>query len=175
MHLIFGVVGVAARIESVERAPVVAIKRETQLDALRQVRVRDEMAAEGDQAGITVDNGGLCRSGFEPARGDNRAVEDLAQLLRGDRALPFGDHLATLHPGLNDMEIGQLDVVESFCDVAEQSARIAIRHAVEGAARRNAHAGTRSAPQTGTSASTTSNRNRARFSIVPPYRSVRLL
>ena len=146
MHLIFGVVGVAARIESVERAPVVAIKRETQLYALRQVRVRDEMAAERDQAGITVDNGGLRRSGFEPARGDNRAVEDLAQLLRGDRALPFGDHLATLHPGLNDMEIGQLDVVESFCDVAEQSARIAIRHAVEGAARRNAHADSVGAP-----------------------------
>src|SRR5882762_3458812 len=59
---------------------------------------------------------------------------------------PSAITLATLHPGLNDMEIGQLDVVESFCDVAEQSARIAIRHAVEGAARRNAHADSVGAP-----------------------------
>src|SRR5260370_9930600 len=105
MQLIFGVVGVAARIESVERAPVVAIKRETQLYALRQVRVRDEMAAERDQAGITVDNGGLRRSGFEPARGDKRAVEDLAQILRGDLVLRYRDNLATLHPGLNHLQI----------------------------------------------------------------------
>jgi hypothetical protein len=35
------------------------------------------MTAERDQAGVAVGNCGLRRIGFEPARGDDRAVEDL--------------------------------------------------------------------------------------------------
>src|SRR5262249_19682833 len=38
-----GVVGVSVRIEAIEGAPVVAIERQTELDALGQVRIRDEL------------------------------------------------------------------------------------------------------------------------------------
>src|SRR6266404_7659066 len=95
------------------------------------------MTAERDQVGVAVGHRGLRRIGFKPTRGDDRSVEDFAQLLRGNRTLPFGDQFATLDPRFDDVEIGQLEVVESLGDVAEQSARVAICHAVEGSARRD--------------------------------------
>ena len=77
------------------------------------------MAAERDQVGIPIGNDGLRRIGFEAARGNDRTVKDLAQLLRGNRTPPFGDQIATLDPRFDDVEIGQHEVVESLGDVAE--------------------------------------------------------
>src|SRR5262249_17455404 len=125
------------RSEGVEGLPVIRIERKTQRDAFGQVRVRDEMTAERDQTRVAVGHRGLGRIGFKPTRGDDWAVENLAQLLCGNRALPFADQLATLVPGFDDVTIAQLEVVESLCDVGEWSAWVAVGHAVEGSARRD--------------------------------------
>src|SRR6266478_1385673 len=117
MRLVFGIVGVAARIKGVEGASVVGIERKPQLDTLGQVWVRDEMTTERYQAGLAIGHRGLRRIGFKPTRVDDRSVEDFAQLLRGNRTLPFGDQFATLDPRFDDVEIGQLEVVESLGDV----------------------------------------------------------
>src|SRR5262249_27529171 len=118
-RFIGGVVGVPARIEAIEGAPVVAIEQEAMLDALRQVRIGDEVAAEGDQAGDATGDSGLRRVGLEAAGRDDRAVEDLPQLLRGDRPHAFRDQLAALDPGLDDVEIGEIKAVETLRDVTE--------------------------------------------------------
>ena len=68
-RLVCGVVGIAACIESIERASIVAIEGEAKRDPLWQVRIRDEVAAERDQVGIPIGNDGLRRIGFEAARG----------------------------------------------------------------------------------------------------------
>jgi len=60
-----------------------------ELDPLGQVGIRNEVATEGDQAGIAMGNACLGRVGVEPTGRDNRSPEDLAQLLRHDRRLPF--------------------------------------------------------------------------------------
>jgi hypothetical protein len=90
-RFIGGVVGVPARIESIEGAPVVVIERQAKLDALRRVRIGNEVAAERDQAGDATGDGGLSRIGLEAAGCDDRTVEDLPQLLRGDRPHAFRD------------------------------------------------------------------------------------
>jgi hypothetical protein len=86
MRFVFGIVGIAARIEGVERAPIIWIQRKPQRYTLRQVRVRDEVTAERDEGGVAVSHRGLRRIGFEATRGDDWAVEDFAQLLRGNWA-----------------------------------------------------------------------------------------
>jgi hypothetical protein len=48
------------------------------------------MTAERGQARVAVSDCRLRRIGLKSASGDDRPVEDLAQLLRGNRTLPFG-------------------------------------------------------------------------------------
>src|SRR6202789_2100859 len=81
-RLIGRIVGVAAGVEAIEGAPVIAIERQAKLDALRQVGVGDELTAERDEAGDAVGDGGLRRVGLEAAGRNDRTLEDLAQLLR---------------------------------------------------------------------------------------------
>src|ERR1700733_14150001 len=51
----------------------------------------------------------------------------------------FRDQVTALDPGLDDMEIGELEVVEPLRDIAEERPRIAVCHPVEGAAGRKAN------------------------------------
>src|ERR1700722_3816036 len=136
--LVGRIVRVTAGVEAIEGAPVIAIERQAELDALRQVRGGAEWAAERDEAGDAVGDGGLRRVGLEAAGRNDRTLEDLAQLLRGHGLRAFGDQVPTLDPGLDDMEIGELEVVEPLRNIAEEGPRIAVRHPVEGAAGRKA-------------------------------------
>src|ERR1700729_915 len=106
------IVRVAAGVEAIEGAPVIAIERQAKLDALRQVWVGDELTAERDEAGDAVGDGGLRRVGLEAAGRNDGTLEDLAQLLRGHGLHAFGDQVTALDPGLDDMEIGEFEVVE---------------------------------------------------------------
>src|ERR1700735_1254170 len=83
--LVGRIVRVTAGIEAIEGAPVIAIERQAELDALRQVRVGDELTAKSDEAGDAVGDGGLGRVGLEAASRNDRSLEDLPQLLCGDR------------------------------------------------------------------------------------------
>src|SRR3984957_1562732 len=118
-RLVGRIIRVPAGIEAIEGAPVIAIERQAELDALRQVRVGDELTAERDEAGDTVGDGSLGRVGLEPAGRNDRTLEDLSQLLGGDRPHAFGDQVAPFDPGLDDMEVGQFEIIEVLRDVAE--------------------------------------------------------
>jgi hypothetical protein len=58
--------------------------------------------------------------GLEAARGNNRALEDLAQALCCDRRLTLGDNDITLRARLDDVEIGEAEAVQSVCYISEQ-------------------------------------------------------
>src|SRR5580700_3095858 len=104
------IVRVTAGVEAIEGAPVIAIERQAELDALRQVRVGDELTAERDEAGDAVRDGGFRRVGLEATGCDDRTLEDLAQLPRSNRPHAFSDQVTALDPRLDDMEIGEVEV-----------------------------------------------------------------
>ena len=54
------VVRVASRVAAVESRPVVAGERQPLPNALRQIRIGDEVAAEGDEIGIVEGGDGFC-------------------------------------------------------------------------------------------------------------------
>jgi hypothetical protein len=70
MTLIRGIVGVATCIKAIEGAAVIGIKPEPELDPLGQIRIRDKVAAERDQAGVAIRNSGFRSVRFEAAGGD---------------------------------------------------------------------------------------------------------
>src|SRR5260370_5441514 len=142
MHLISRVVGVAAGIKGVEGAPVVVIEGKAELDPLGQIRIRNKVATEGNQAGIAIGDGGLRCIGLEAAGSDDRPLKDLTQLLRCDRTLPFSNQISALYSRLDEMQIGQPKDVEPLCDITEQCTRITVSHAVVGPAWRDADADT---------------------------------
>src|ERR1700736_1675200 len=77
IHLISRVVGVAAGIKGVEGAPVVVIERKAELDPLGQIRIRNKVATERNQAGIAIGDGGLRCIGLEAAGSDDRVLKEL--------------------------------------------------------------------------------------------------
>src|ERR1700680_3900404 len=97
MHLISRVVGVAAGIKGVEGAPVVVIEGKAELDPLGQIRIRNKVATERNQAGIAIGDGRLRCIGFEAAGNDGRPSKDLTQLLSRDRTLPFSNQISALY------------------------------------------------------------------------------
>src|SRR5258708_32030745 len=88
MHLIGRVVGVAAGIKGVEGAPVVVIEGKAELDPLGQIRIRNKVATERNQAGIAIGDGGLRGIGLEAAGSDGPPSNNLTQLLYCDRTWP---------------------------------------------------------------------------------------
>src|ERR1700731_4563694 len=103
MHLISRVVGVAAGIKGVEGAPVVVIEGQAELDPLRQIRIRNKVATERNQAGIAIGDGDLRCIGLKAAGSDGRPSKDLTQLLYCDRTLPFSNQISALYSRLDDM------------------------------------------------------------------------
>ncbi len=87
-----------------------------------------------DQAGDAVRDGGLRRVRLEPAGRDDRPLEDLSQLLCSDRPHAFGDQIVALDPGLDEVEIGEVELIEALSDVAEQIPWVTVGHSVERAA-----------------------------------------
>jgi hypothetical protein len=105
------IIGVAASVESVKRVPVVSIQRQSEPDALWQVGIRDEMASEGHQIGITLSNASLGSVRFKSARRNNRSRENLSQSRRGDVPLALGDQDVTLNARLNDVQVSESKAV----------------------------------------------------------------
>src|ERR1700724_4197259 len=103
MQLISRGVGVAAGIKSVESAPVVVIKGKAELYPLGQIRIRNKVATERNQAGIATRDGGLRCIGLEAAGSNGRPSKDLTQLLYCDRTLPFSNQISALYSRLDDM------------------------------------------------------------------------
>src|ERR1700689_425512 len=64
--LVGRIVRVTAGIEAIEGAPVIAIERQAELDALRQVRVGDELAAERDELATPLATAASAVSGSKP-------------------------------------------------------------------------------------------------------------
>ena len=91
MHLIIRVIDIATRIKGVESAPVVVIEGKAELDPLGQIRIRNKVATERYEAGITIGDGGLSCIGLEAAGSDDRPFKDLIQLLCCDRTLAFSN------------------------------------------------------------------------------------
>jgi hypothetical protein len=77
-----GIIGVAAVIAAIECRAVVHIERQPELDPLRQIGIGDEMPSERDQVGVPTLDNRLGFGGLEPARRDDRPLEDLSQLGR---------------------------------------------------------------------------------------------
>src|SRR6266851_10206197 len=103
MHLISRVVRVAARIKGVKGATVVVIEGKAELEPLGQIRIRNKVATESNQAGIAIGDGGLRCIGLEAAGSDGRPSKDLTQLLCCDRTLPFSNQISALYSRLDDM------------------------------------------------------------------------
>jgi hypothetical protein len=83
--LVETVVGIADLGAAEETVADIAVQRPPFAETFRQVRVRDEVAAEGDQVGVASLKNGFRRLRREAACGDDGALEVLAQLLRRDR------------------------------------------------------------------------------------------
>src|SRR6267154_6756423 len=71
------IIRVAASVESVKRVTIVSIQRQSEPDALWQVRIRDEMPSEGDQIRIAVSNSSLGGIRFKTTRRDDLSRENL--------------------------------------------------------------------------------------------------
>src|ERR1700742_3680418 len=83
------VVGVGAGIESIEGVAIVWIQGQTQADALGEVGIGDEVAAEGDEIGVTFFDDGCGGFGFESSGGDDFPFENFANVFARDCALAF--------------------------------------------------------------------------------------
>src|SRR6266436_3439652 len=102
------------------------------------------MPPEGNQIGISFLYDFLGRIGFEPSGGDDFSFEYLSQPCRGNRILPLCDDYVSSYPRLDDVQIGQAELIQFLRDIVEQSLWITIGHAIPPAARRDtaSHAGT---------------------------------
>src|SRR5579864_7800172 len=78
LFLMERIVGVAHFGATKERRPVICIEWQLAAQSLRQIRVRDEVAAECDEVGIAIDEDRFRRIGLETTGGDDRARVMLA-------------------------------------------------------------------------------------------------
>src|ERR1700757_4605286 len=104
------------------------------------------MAGQGDQIGIAVSDGALGGVGLKGAGGDDRAAEQLSQLLSRYRSLALDGEVDALHSRLDDVQIGGAVVVEARRDMSEKPPGGAVAPAIVVAARRDAHANAIGAP-----------------------------
>jgi hypothetical protein len=77
-RIVGGIVGVAPPIVAIESAAIIPVQGQAARNAVGQVRIRNEVATEGDQAGITAGDASFGRFGVEPTGGDNWSPEELA-------------------------------------------------------------------------------------------------
>src|ERR1700761_6610881 len=73
------IVRIPTVIAAIEAIPIIGIERSADAEAMRQVGVRDEISAEGDEIRIA--------GGEDSSGGDKRPLEQLAKMLRGNRGL----------------------------------------------------------------------------------------
>src|SRR5471030_445555 len=137
---------VAAFVAAPEGVALVVVQGQVVLQTRRQVRVRREVAAEGDQVGIATGDDVLRRFAGEAAGGDDGALEELAQRGGGDVVLAFVQRVVALDARLDDVQVSQADRVELAGQVAEGGIRIAVGDIAPLAARRDAHADALGAP-----------------------------
>lgn len=88
------VVRVAVRVERVKGVAIVSRKWQPLLEAARQVRIRDEMAAESHRVRDPAFQDGLGSVWLKSTGSDDLALEDRPHLLDGDCPLVLqNDHL----------------------------------------------------------------------------------
>src|SRR5271156_263526 len=105
------VIDVAAGIECIEGAAVVLVQRESQPDALRQIRIRYKVTAEGDQIGVTTFDNSPGGVRFKAPSGDDLALEYFSEPLRRDGCLALFDNHIASHAWLDDVKVGEAETV----------------------------------------------------------------
>lgn len=135
-----GVVGVALFVAAVEGGTVVVGEGGVSLEALDEVGVGDGEAAEGDEVGLGVieENAGAF---LEVATGgDEGALENGTPVFRGEGEAVGADVVVAEHAGLDEVEVGELVVVEFVDDVFVEGLGVGGVDVVEGSGRGEAEA-----------------------------------
>src|SRR6266403_5438002 len=104
------------------------------------------MPPEGNQVCISFLYDFLSRSGFKAPGGDNFPIEYLSEPCRGNRILTLCDDYISSYPRLDDVQIGQTELIQFLRDIVEQCLWITIGHAIPPAARRDADSHAVTAP-----------------------------
>src|ERR1700675_163682 len=104
------------------------------------------MPPERNHVGISVLYDFLSRSGFKAPGRDDFPLEYLSEPCRRNRILPLGNDYVSSYPWLDDVQIGQTELIQFFCDIVEQCLWITIGHAIPPAARRDADSHAVTAP-----------------------------
>src|SRR5471030_490371 len=94
------------------------IRRERQLvlQAIRQVRVRREVATKRDQVCMAGSDDLFGAVAVKPAGGNDRAIEVRAQISDGDRCMSLVQRVVALDARFDYMEISELVLVEHLRD-----------------------------------------------------------
>src|ERR1700680_3079892 len=96
------------------------------------------MPSESSQTGILFRYDFLGRSGLEAPGCDDFPFEYPSEPCRRNRILTLcGDYVSS-DPRVDDVQIGQTEMIQFVCDMVEQCVRITIGHAIPPAARRDA-------------------------------------
>jgi len=123
----------------VESRAIVLVERQPELNALRQVRIRDVVTPERNKIGISLFDDGLGAVWLESTCRDDPPFKILRSCAAATGCNPSSMSMLPLIARLDDVEVGQSEPVQLVRYVAEQSCRIAVRHPVPRSARSNAH------------------------------------
>src|SRR5216684_8695618 len=104
------------------------------------------MPAEGNHVCISFLYDFLSRSGFKAPGCDDFPIEYLSEPCRRNRILTLCDDYVSSYPRLDDVQIGQTELIQFLCHIVEQFLWITIRHAIPPAARRDADSHAVTAP-----------------------------
>src|ERR1700676_2871810 len=96
------------------------------------------MPPESNKIGIAFFYDFLGRSGFEAPSCDDVPFEYLSEPCRRNRILTLCDDYVSSYSRLDDVQIGQTELIQFLYDIVEQCVRITIGHAIPPAARRDA-------------------------------------
>jgi hypothetical protein len=130
---------IPARFASIKRAAVIRIEWQPKSDTLGQVWIGDEVPTEGHQVSVTLRNDSLGCVRLEAACGDNLARENLPKGFRRDWLQVLSEQRTTADARLDYMKISKPKVIELTREVPVGCLRIAVGHAIEGPARRDAN------------------------------------
>src|SRR5271170_6322486 len=96
------------------------------------------MSPESNQVGIAVLDDFLSRSGFKATSCNDFSFEYLSKPRRRNCILTLCRDYVSSYPRLDDVQIGQTELIQFVCDIVEQCVWITIGHAIPPAARRDA-------------------------------------
>jgi hypothetical protein len=112
-----GVIVVTHIFEGVEGVPVVRRERNAFPDTQRQIWICDEVTSESDGIADAGLDGGFCGFGLEAAGCEDLPLEDVPELLGGDRTLFRLDGHVAFYTRLDDVQVGKAESVQLPCEV----------------------------------------------------------